>query len=133
MTGTIPHAPLTGVIITGGGSGIGAATMHALAEAGRPVAAWDLNGDNATRGADGVRQTYGFAAMGLASDLTDTAPWAAAIVAARNALGSTGGLGHSAGITGVSTIDEVDESVWALTLSTHLSAAALLIRDLTPD
>jgi NAD(P)-dependent dehydrogenase (short-subunit alcohol dehydrogenase family) len=133
MTGSIPYAPLSGVIITGGGSGIGAATMHALAEAGRPVAAWDLNGDNATRVADEVRQKYGVAAIGIALDVTDTASFAPAIAGTRAALGTIGGLVHCAGIPGVSTIDELDESVWALTLSTHLTAAALLVRDLTPD
>ena len=79
MTGSIPYAPLTGVIITGGGSGIGAATMHALAEAGRPVAAWDLNGDNAQRVADEVHQKYGVAAVGIALDVTESASFAAAI------------------------------------------------------
>lgn len=133
MTGSIPHSPLTGVIITGGGSGIGAATMHALAEAGRPVAAWDLNGDNAQRVADEVRQKYGVAAIGLALDVTDYGAFAVAIETSRNAMGTIGGLVHCAGIPGVSTIDELDESVWALTLSTHLTSAALLVRDLTPD
>jgi NAD(P)-dependent dehydrogenase (short-subunit alcohol dehydrogenase family) len=133
MTGSIPHSPLTGVIITGGGSGIGAATMHALAEAGRPVAAWDLNGDNAQRVADEVRQKYGVAAIGLALDVTDRDSFAVAIETSRTAMGTIGGLVHSAGIPGVSTIDELDESVWALTLSIHLTAAALLIKDLTPD
>ena len=74
MTGSIPYAPLTGVIVTGGGSGIGAATMHALAEAGRPVAAWDLNGDNATRVADEVRQKYGVAAIGIARSMSPRLP-----------------------------------------------------------
>jgi NAD(P)-dependent dehydrogenase (short-subunit alcohol dehydrogenase family) len=133
MTGSIPHAPLTGVIITGGGSGIGAATMHALAEAGRPVAAWDLNGDNAKRVAEDVRQKYGVATLGVSLDVTDTAAFANAISDTRAALGTIGGFVHCAGIPGVSTIDELDESMWALTLSTHLTAAALLVRDLTPD
>jgi NAD(P)-dependent dehydrogenase (short-subunit alcohol dehydrogenase family) len=121
------------VIITGGGSGIGAATMHALAEAGRPVAAWDLNGDNAVRVAKEVSDKYGVAALGVALDVTDTASYASAIAASRDALGTIGGLVHCAGIAGVSTIDELDADVWSLTLSTHLTAAAVLVRDLTPD
>src|SRR5688500_13233400 len=133
MTGSIPHAPLTGAILPGGGSGSAAATMNALAEAGRPVAAWDLNGDNAKRVADEVRQKHGVAAIGISLDVTDTASFAPAIADTRKTLGTIGGLVHCAGIPGVSTIDELDESVWALTLSTHLTSAALLIRDLTPD
>jgi NAD(P)-dependent dehydrogenase (short-subunit alcohol dehydrogenase family) len=133
MTGSIPYAPLTGVIITGGGSGIGAATMHALAEAGRPVAAWDLNGDNAVRVAKEVSDKHGVAALGLALDVTDTAAFGSAIASSRDALGTIGGLVHCAGIPGVSTIDELDDSVWSLTLSTHLTSAAVLVRELTPD
>src|SRR6266568_3450923 len=61
MTGTIRYAPTSGVIITGAGSGIGRATTLALAEAGRPVAAWDLNGETAEAVADAVRARFGVA------------------------------------------------------------------------
>ena len=37
----------TGVIVTGGASGIGRASAHALAASGRPVALWDLDGAKA--------------------------------------------------------------------------------------
>src|SRR4051794_5250418 len=41
MSGSIPYSPATGVVVTGGGSGIGRSTALALVEAGRPVAVWD--------------------------------------------------------------------------------------------
>ena len=69
--------PTTGVIVTGGGSGIGAATMHALAEAGRPVAAWDLDGDKAERVAAEVTKAHGVQATGLRVDVTDSSSFAA--------------------------------------------------------
>ena len=129
----IPYSPNTGVIITGGASGIGAATMHALAEAGRPVAAWDLNGDRAAEVAAAVRDTYGVAAIGVAVDVTDHAGFAHAIGRTREALGSIGGLVHGAGVVGAGPIDEFDDAVWNLALATHLTAAAVLIRELASD
>jgi len=130
---SITYSPTTGVIITGGASGIGAATMRALAEAGRPVAAWDLNGDLAVEVAEAVRDAYGVVAIGVGVDVTDHAAFADAIVRTRTSLGSIGGLVHGAGIVGAGAIDEFDDAVWNLTLATHLTAAAVLIRELTPD
>jgi NAD(P)-dependent dehydrogenase (short-subunit alcohol dehydrogenase family) len=129
----ISHSPLTGVVITGGASGIGAATMHALAEAGRPVAAWDLNADLAAHVAAEVRDTYGVASIGLGVDVTDLAAITAAIRSTRDQIGTIGGLVHGAGIVGAGPIDEFDDAVWNLALATHLTAAAVLIRELTPD
>ena len=130
---SISYSPTTGVIITGGASGIGAATMHALAEAGRSVAAWDLNGDRAAEVAAEVREKYGVATIGVAVDVTDHAAFASAIARTRDTLGSIGGLVHSAGIVGAGPIDAFDDAVWNLAVGTHLTAAAVLIRELVPD
>lgn len=131
--GTITLSPDTGVIVTGAGSGIGRATAAALAEAGRPVALWDIDGDAATRAADEIAQRHSVTAVGVALDVCDTPGFAAAIDASRRAMGTIGGLVHAAGIVGAGPVDNLDEAVWDATLGTHLRAAALLIRDLTPD
>jgi NAD(P)-dependent dehydrogenase (short-subunit alcohol dehydrogenase family) len=130
---TIAAAPATGVIITGGASGIGLASAHALAEAGRPVALWDLNAEGAQRAAAAVHDAHGVATLGVGIDVRDTPRFAARIAASRAALGTIGGLVHGAGITGPGGIDELDEAVWDATLAIHLKAGALLIRDLVPD
>ncbi len=130
---SIAHSPSTGVIITGGASGIGASTMHALAEAGRPVAAWDLNGDRAVAVAAEVQAKYGVAAIGIGIDVTDHAAFVSAIRDTRAALGTIGGLVHGAGIVGAGPIDSFDDAVWNLALATHLTAAAVLIRELSSD
>src|SRR4051812_47015144 len=49
----------TGVIVTGGASGIGRASAHALAAAGRPVALWDLDGAKAEYEATDVTARFG--------------------------------------------------------------------------
>jgi NAD(P)-dependent dehydrogenase (short-subunit alcohol dehydrogenase family) len=36
-------SPATGVVITGGASGLGLASARALAAVGRPVSLWDIN------------------------------------------------------------------------------------------
>lgn len=132
MTGT-GATPTTGVVITGGGSGIGRATAHALGAVGRPVAIWDLNGDAAEDAAREVAAEHAVATVGIGLDVSAHERFAAALASSRDAMGSIGGLVHAAGITGVSPVDSLDTSVWDATLSIHLTAAAVLLRDLTPD
>ena len=129
----INYSPTTGVIITGGGSGIGKATAFALAEAGRPVAVWDVNAEAATSVASDVREKYGVAATGIGIDVRDSARFGAAIDESRTAMGSIGGLMHGAGIVGSGPVDLLDEATWDMTLAIHLKAGALLIRDLVAD
>ena len=130
---TLSFAPKTGVIVTGGASGIGKATIFALAEAGRPVAAWDLNGAGAAAVAKEASERFGVAAVGIGIDVADTAAFGAAIAESRSGMGSIGGLVHGAGITGPSTVEDLTEEIWDRTLGIHLRAGALLIRDLVPD
>jgi len=125
--------PDTGVVVTGAGSGIGRSTLLALAEVGRPVAAWDVNGDAAHAVADEARSRFGVGAVGVGIDVRDTPAFDRSIAASRSAMGSVGGLVHAAGIVGAGPIDALDESTWDAVLAVHLRAAALLIRALVPD
>lgn len=70
-------APGTPVVVTGGGSGIGAATALAAGTLGLSVAIWDLSDESGTQTANQIRQAGG-QAMALALDLTDAAAVAAA-------------------------------------------------------
>jgi NAD(P)-dependent dehydrogenase (short-subunit alcohol dehydrogenase family) len=124
---------VTGVIVTGGGSGIGRATAHQLAAAGRPVALWDLNGEAAATVAAEIASTYGVATLGVGLDVRDTARFGSVIAESRSALGSIGGFVHAAGAAAATPIDMLDETAWNATIAVHLTAAALLIRDLSAD
>ncbi|MXO75121.1 SDR family oxidoreductase [Altererythrobacter aerius] len=125
--------PATGVIVTGGASGIGLASARALAEDGRPVALWDLQGHVAETEAKSISAAFGVPALGLAVDLTRPAQYGAAIARSREVLGSLGGLVHAAGIVDTASIEGITEASWAAGIDTHLRPLALLTRDLLPD
>ena len=129
----ISSSPTTGVIITGGASGIGLASARALAEVGRPVALWDLVAERAEEAAEAIASEFGVAALGEGFDVCDSALYEDAIARAREKLGSLGGLVHSAGVSNPIPVDQLDEENWGAVLDVNLRAEALLVRDLLPD
>ncbi len=121
----------TGVLITGGASGIGLATALACAEAGRPVAIWDLGRERVEQAAAAVA-AHGVAAVGIAIDVTDHDAVPAAVERTHDALGSIGGFVHSAGISGAQPIDGIDWSVWQQVIDIHLNAYGRIAAALVP-
>ena len=125
--------PRTGVIVTGGASGIGWACAAALLRSGRPVALWDIDEARVTEQARGLMQEFGGATTGIHVDLKQPDTYAQAIATSRQALGSIGGLVHAAGIVDQASLDGITEESWAAGINTHLRPLALLARDLLPD
>lgn len=126
-------APGTGVIITGGASGIGLATAQALAAVGRAVALWDINAEGARQAAEAITARYGVRAVGLSVDLRNPQAVTPAALATRDALGAVGGIVHGAGTADVTGIDGVTPENWDAGLALHARALVLLTQAFRED
>jgi NAD(P)-dependent dehydrogenase (short-subunit alcohol dehydrogenase family) len=125
--------PATGVVITGGASGIGLATAHALACVGRPVALWDINADGAKAAAATIRDRYGVAAHGQSVDLRDPQAVTPAALATRAALGSVGAIAHCAGTALQTGIEGVTPENFDAGMGLHVRAIVLLVQAFMDD
>ena len=126
-------SPTTGVVVTGGASGIGRACARALAEVGRPVSLWDLNGDGAAEAAASIAADCGVVTHSVGLDVTDRAAVDGAVAAAREALATIGGLVHAAGIVASMDIDHLTEEIWDSVLGVNLRAEAFVAQALLAD
>ena len=104
----------------------------ACAEAGRPVAAWDINGEGAEATAKEAAAQFGVPAIARQLDVTESASFADAIADARAALGPIGGLVHAAGVGGATPVPFIDEPTWDAVVDVNLRAEALLVKELLP-
>lgn len=135
MTDYTPQlgAPGTAVVITGGASGIGLATAHALAAVGRPVGLWDINAEGAKAAAAAITAQYGVPAMGLSVDLRDPQAVAPAALATRAALGAVGGIVHGAGTAVQTGIEGVTPENFDAGMGLHVRALILLTQAFMED
>ncbi len=126
-------APATGVIITGGASGLGLASAQALAAVGRPVALWDINAAGAAREAAAIHEAFGVPAIGIGADLRNPQAIVPAVNATRDALPSIGGLVHAAGTAEATGIEGVTPDNWDAGLNVHLRPIILITQALLED
>jgi NAD(P)-dependent dehydrogenase (short-subunit alcohol dehydrogenase family) len=125
--------PETGVVVSGGASGIGLASAEALAAVGRPVALLGRRGDKVRAEADRLTTYYCVKAVGIGADMCDPAAVAAAVVEARAALGPLGGLVHSAGNMEPTGIAGVTLENWQRGMDTHVRSFVLLTQAMLED
>jgi NAD(P)-dependent dehydrogenase (short-subunit alcohol dehydrogenase family) len=111
---------LGNILVTGGASGLGAATVRAVSAAGGTPLVLDLQ-----QPADGVR--------GLAVDLADTAAAEAAVAEiVAQAGGRLDGVVTAAGIDSCGRLEDVPRSSWERVVQVNLLGTAAVIRAALP-
>jgi len=126
-------SPATGVVITGGASGLGLASARALAAVGRPVSLWDINEARAVDAAGTIEREFGTVAQGLQVDVRRPEAIASAAAAVREALPSIGGIVHCAGIVDTASLDGITVESWDDGINIHLRPIVLLLQNFLPD
>lgn len=122
---------MSGVVITGGASGIGRATAEVLVAEGRSVALWDLD-PAVVATAAGVLEAAapGTVAFGQTVDVTDAGQVAAAADAAVAALGGIDGFVHAAGAVSPDPLGSLTPTDWNRILEVNLTAYAFVAQAL---
>lgn len=109
-------------IITGGASGIGAATASLMAAAGARVAIFDRDGDSAAAQARRLEQA-GALALACAVDVAQRGEIEAAVEQVVATWGRLDIMVNNAGVTQPRRTPDVDEALWNKVLGTNLSGA----------
>jgi 2-hydroxycyclohexanecarboxyl-CoA dehydrogenase len=113
-------------LVTGGASGIGAATARRLAAEGARVAIGDVNEDGAREVASEID---GYA---VALDVTDTGSIRAAVDSAREALGPIDVLVNNAGTDRFAFFVNTDEELWDFVLGVNLRGVLAVTHAVLP-
>jgi meso-butanediol dehydrogenase/(S,S)-butanediol dehydrogenase/diacetyl reductase len=106
------------VVVTGAGSGIGAACVRRLHEEGAAVVAVDINPADAEK----IIASLGAGAKAIAvgADVSDRASVETAMAAAVERLGNLYGLVNCAGVRGVGTVLDFEDEAWRKVMSVNL-------------
>jgi NAD(P)-dependent dehydrogenase (short-subunit alcohol dehydrogenase family) len=113
-------------IVTGGGSGIGAATCQRFADQGAAVAVLDVDGVNARRVADAA------GGRSYEVDVTDFSGLTAAVDAVTADLGPPTILVNNAGGSGISRLGDQDLGEWQRLIALNLTGVFHGIKVLAP-
>ena len=108
-------------VVTGGGSGIGAAVVDALVERGASVAVLDLDTSNVP---DGV--------LGVAADVSDDESVRTAVANVVDRLGRIDILVNNAGIGAQGSVSENDDAEWVRVLDVNLLGGVRVSRAALP-
>lgn len=119
-------------IVTGAGSGIGAATARRLAEEGARVTVADVRGATAAAVAAEIREAGG-EALDVACDVSDEAQVAEMVRRTVERFGRVTGLFANAGTAGRGWIHQMALADWRRVLSVNLDGAFLSAKHVLPE
>ncbi len=122
---------MSGVVITGGASGIGRATAEVLRADGRSVALWDLSSEvvDVAHSLSSVADD-GACAVGVTVDVTDPTAVAAAVSRSVEALGGVDGFVHAAGAVSSDPLGSLTDENWRRVVDVNLTAYPFVVQAL---
>jgi 2-hydroxycyclohexanecarboxyl-CoA dehydrogenase len=119
-------------VVTGGGSGMGAAICRHLAARGHKVAVLDIDEDAAQGVAKELRPD-GAAAIGARVDVSDRSAVLAALDSVRSTLGAVGILVTSAGMEGFESFVDITPEAWDRMIAVNLTGTFHCLQAVVPD
>lgn len=119
------------VVVTGGASGIGRATVAAFAAEGAHVVSADLNAAQGEQAAEEMRQS-GRDVLFLPTDVTDEDACAGLAATAVERFGGIDILVNNAGIQTYGTVIDTPRDVWDRTLACNLTSVYLVSKHCLP-
>jgi NAD(P)-dependent dehydrogenase (short-subunit alcohol dehydrogenase family) len=106
-------------VVTGAGSGLGAAMVERFADAGAAVVLLDIDGARVEAKAAALR-ARGINALGMRADVADKASLAAAADAVRSQFGACQILCANVGVQQFGAIDKLTENDWAWVMNVNV-------------
>ena len=119
-------------VVSGAGSGIGAAIARGLAEVGAKVALLDRDVEAAERVAAALRDD-GAIALAVPCDVADEGAVVAAAATVRRELGACAALVNNAGLLRAGSLDSVSIADWNAVLAINLTGYLLCAREFGRD
>jgi 2-hydroxycyclohexanecarboxyl-CoA dehydrogenase len=119
-------------IVTGGGSGIGRAIAHRLAQDGFDTAVLDLNAEAAEQVVKEIRD-QGRQALALSVDVSDRGQVNDAVRRTRDAFGPVLALVNNAGVSGYKRFVNITDELWNRIIAVNLTGAFYCAQAVVPD